>query len=182
MLQLEREAGGTALHGMSWNMWITGNSGSGKSKFVAMLKRYLRAYCAIDKDILVVRTASELMDSRGQSCAENVKQAFAEAVGGVFVIDDAHNLAAEESADDSVNRVTNLLLTESQRTRGQTVVVVCGLKDGVAKFMASNYGLESRFPLHVHIDDYTPSQLGQVRVGGWVAGWMGGWVGGWVSE
>ena len=79
MLQLERESGGAASQGMSWNMWITGKSGCGKTKFAMLLKRYLRAYGAVDKDVLVVRTASQLMDSCACLCAENVKQAFAEA-------------------------------------------------------------------------------------------------------
>ena len=48
---------------MSWNMYVTGKSGCGKTKFAMLLKRYLRAYGAIDKDLFVDTAASELMDS-----------------------------------------------------------------------------------------------------------------------
>ena len=163
MLQLEREAGGTALHGMSWNMWVSGGSGTGKTKFTkSILPRYLRAYGAIDKELVVETTGQDLV-SAGKSPAEALKQAFAEASGGILLIDDAHNLvAADPTVDDTSVRVTSVLLTEIQRSLGQTVVVLAGHKEGLTKFMASNYGLESRFSYHVHIQDYNMKDLVQI--------------------
>ena len=52
MLQMERDGAGAGAAGMSWNMWVTGGSGTGKTKFAHFLARYLRAYGAIDKDLV----------------------------------------------------------------------------------------------------------------------------------
>ena len=85
------------------------------------------------------------------------------AAGGMLLIDDAHDLApSQDPGDESIGRVTNLLLTETQRTRGQTVVVLAGLKEGLKKYIGSDYGLESRFQFHVHIDNYSPAQMVQI--------------------
>jgi Cdc6-like AAA superfamily ATPase len=159
MLQLERDSAGASAQGMSWNMWVTGSSGTGKTKFPGFLCRYLRAYGAVDKDVFIVCGAQSLMSSGKPT--EVLKQHFAEAMGGVLFIDDAHALVqnVDIDGDDSGVRVTSALSSELQRTFGQVVVVLAGLKDGMAKFMASNYGLESRFPFQVHIDDYSAAEL-----------------------
>ena len=159
MLQLERESAGASAQGMSWNMWVTGSSGTGKTKFARFLCRYMRAYGAIDKDVFVDCTAQSLMSSGKPT--ELVKQSFAEAMGGILLIDDAHLLAqnVDGDGDDTGARVTSALLTELQRTFGQIVVVLAGLKDGMAKFMVSSYGLESRFPFAVQISDYSAGEL-----------------------
>ena len=161
MLQLERDSAGASAQGMSWNMWVTGSSGTGKTKFARLLYRYLRAYGAINKQKIVELSAAALLaDSAGSPPTEVLRQAFAEAAGGVLLVDDAHDLVKSDDAQTTVSasQIQGVFLSEMQNWEGHVTVIFAGLKDGLTKLMASP-NIESRFPYHVHIDNYCPAEL-----------------------
>ena len=161
MLQLERDSAGASAQGMSWNMWVTGSSGTGKTKFARLLYRYLRAYGAINKQKIVELSAGALLaDSAGSPPTEVLRQAFAQAAGGVLLVDDAHDLVKSDDAQTTVSasQIQGVFLSEMQNWEGHVTVIFAGLKDGLTKLMASP-NIESRFPYHVHIDNYCPAEL-----------------------
>jgi SpoVK/Ycf46/Vps4 family AAA+-type ATPase len=159
MLQLERDSAGASAQGMSWNIWVTGASGTGKTKFARLFCRYLRAYGAINKQNIVELTASQLRDG-GSPPSEALQQVFAQAAGGVLLIDDAHDLAKSDDSQATVSaaQIQGVLLREMQNWEGHVTVVFAGLKDGLSKLMAAP-NMESRVAFHVHIDDYSPAEL-----------------------
>ena len=159
MLQLERESAGASAQGMSWNLWVTGSSGTGKTKFARFLCRYLRAYGAINKQTIVELTASQIRDG-GIPPSEVLKQGFAQAAGGVLLIDDAHDLVKSDDSQATVSaaQIQGVFLSEMQNWEGHVTVVFAGFKDGMSKLMASP-NIESRFAFHLHIDSYSHAEL-----------------------
>src|SRR6185437_4494299 len=72
------------------------------------------------------------------------------AVGGVLFIDEAYSLAndGEGHADRFGNEAVQALLKRAEDDR-----------DNLVDFLASNPGLNSRFPMRVRFGGYTPGEL-----------------------
>jgi Cdc6-like AAA superfamily ATPase len=162
-LQLERESAGASAQRMIWSTWITGNRGTGKTKFAEFLSRYLRAYGAADKNQYVERTASDL---RSGNVVDAVRQAFSQAAGGVLFIDEAHDMCKADAdtgaVDSSAQKLQSALLSSMDEWEGRVTVVLAGYKDLMTKLMGSSQALENKFRFHIHIDDYTTAELVQI--------------------
>ena len=162
-LQLERQSGGASAQKMLWSTWITGNPGTGKTRFAQLMSRYLRAYGMSDRDLYVECTASDL---RGGNVVDAVKQVFAQAAGGVLFIDEAHDMnqadADTGAVDGSMQKLQSALLQQMDDWEGRITVVLAGYKDLMTKLMGSSKALENKFPFHIHIDDYKTNELVQI--------------------
>jgi hypothetical protein len=161
-LQLESESAAASSQKMSWNAWVTGNSGTGKTKFARFLSRYLRAYGAIGKELFVECTASDL---RSGNVVDAVKQAFQQAAGGVLFIDEAHDMCKSDDSSDggSAHKLQSAIMSGMDEWEGRVTVVLAGYKDPMTKLMGSNPALENKFlNHHVHIDDYSTAEFVQI--------------------
>ena len=97
----------------SWpgNMWVTGNTGTGKTTFSKLVVRHLRWYGAIRDEVLVEKNGMEL---RSGDPAAMLKTWFAEAEGGALFIDEAYSmLSSDEGQDDAGRSAVSALLTEA---------------------------------------------------------------------
>jgi len=83
------------------------------------------------------------------------------AVGGVLFIDEAYSLAndGEGHADRFGNEAVQALLKRAEDDRDNLVVILAGYQRQMEDFLASNPGLNSRFPMRVRFGGYTPGEL-----------------------
>ncbi|KAK3258648.1 hypothetical protein CYMTET_32312 [Cymbomonas tetramitiformis] len=150
---------------MCTNMVITGNPGTGKTTFARLLHRFLHAYGVLSKNVFVEKNGLELKSEHVGGTAPKVKDAVQSAKGGCLFLDEAYALVGESvgaQTDPFSQEAVRTLLTEVENNRTGLMVVLAGYKDKMAQFMRADPGLQRRFPLALHLDDYTPEELAEI--------------------
>jgi hypothetical protein len=159
------EAGGSELVLKTcMNIVLTGNPGTGKTTFSRLLFRFLHAYGILPRDVFVEKNALELKGQYLGQTAPRVKDAVAEAMGGCLFLDEAYALAADGygRTDSFSNEAVRTLLTEVENNRSNLLVVLAGYKDKMGRLMKADPGLPRRFPLALHLDDYSAAELAEI--------------------
>jgi SpoVK/Ycf46/Vps4 family AAA+-type ATPase len=93
--------------------------------------------------------------------APKVRSAVARALGGVLFIDEAYSLA-DSWYDDYGSEAVAELVKLMEEHREDLVVIVAGYDGEMAKFLAKNPGLASRFPNTLQFPDYTDDELVEI--------------------
>jgi SpoVK/Ycf46/Vps4 family AAA+-type ATPase len=154
------------------NLVITGNPGTGKTSFARLLHEFFFTYGVLRKDVFVKLNGLDLKGQYVGSTAPKVQEYFKQAAGGTLFIDEAYNLAGvggnevddgEGGSSDAFARdAIGTLLTEVEENRSGVLVILCGYKTPMARFMRRDPGLARRFPKRLHLPDYSPSQLSEI--------------------
>jgi AAA+ superfamily predicted ATPase len=139
---------------------ITGNPGTGKTRFAEILCRFLVAYGLLPKQVFVARNANELKAEHVGGTTPKVQAVVAEAMGGCLFLDEAHGLAAGgngvgEMGDQFSKEVIKTLLTEVENNRTSLMVVLAGYKNEMEKLMRMDPGLPRRFQARLDLPDCT---------------------------
>lgn len=79
------------------------------------------------------------------------------------VQDEAYALGGTDQGVDSyASDAIRTLLTEVENNRTAVLVVLAGYKDKMTRLLNADPGLPRRFPLQLHLSDYTPEDLGKI--------------------
>lgn len=159
------ESGGNpSVLATSLNLIVTGSPGTGKTTFARLLHKFLHAYGILRRDAFVERNGLDLKGSYVGQTAPKVQETFADAMGGTLFIDEAYALAGGRHTDSFSHDAVRTLLTELENNRSKLCVVMAGYKDKMERLMSADPGLPRRFPLQLHLADYTPAELVQIAV------------------
>jgi AAA+ superfamily predicted ATPase len=93
------------------------------------------------------------------STAIRTQEAFDRSRGGVLFIDEAYALAPEDGGRDFGREAIDTLVKLMEDHRDAVVVIVAGYTEEMARFLASNPGVASRFSRTVTFGDYTSQEL-----------------------
>jgi len=148
------------------NLVLTGNPGAGKTTAARLLFRALRAYGLLKKSVFVERNALELKGTHiGWTCPQ-VKEMVQAALGGCLFLDEAYALSGStkdgDRGDSFADEALRTLLTETENNRTSLCVVLAGYRDAMEGLMRADPGLVRRFPIALHLDDYTPPELAAI--------------------
>ena len=152
--KLRTEAGLKAPR-MSRHLIFVGNPGTGKTTVARLVGAIYKALGLLPKGQLVEVDRSELVAGYVGQTAMKTAEVCAKAVGGVLFIDEAYALTGDQYAEEAVNT----LVKEMEDHRLDLVVIVAGYPDPMARFIAQNPGLASRFTTTIEFDDYTDDEL-----------------------
>lgn len=150
------------------NFVFTGNPGTGKTTVARLFGKMLQEIGLRDENGAFVETSGQKLLADGSA---KFKATLESATPGVLFVDEVYQLDPVGNGDGRA--ITNAIMEATENDRTKLTVIVAGYADDVReKWLASNDGLPSRFPFHIHFDDFNESELrsiflDNVRSAGW---------------
>lgn len=132
-------------------MAFVGNPGTGKTTVAQMTADLLYSMGVILTDKAITVSALDLIGR--VNSVEALKDYCTRAFGGVLFIDEAYELSPY---------CIPVLLDIMEKERDNITVILAGYNQEMNLFLNQNQGLKSRFPVTVHFDDYSISELTEI--------------------
>lgn len=154
--QLRTDA--TTLH-----MIFKGNPGTGKTTVARILGRILNDIGVLPKGHLVEAERADLVGEYIGHTAQKTREMIKKASGGILFIDEAYTLAQGGEKDFGKECVATLVKA-MEDNRDNLIIILAGYSDEMDRFLRSNPGLRSRFPIHINFSDYDAEELFQIAL------------------
>ena len=146
-------------HRVSLHSLFLGRPGTGKTTVCKIFGSLLHQAGALSKGHVVVCDRGTFIGTLWGDEERAMRQIVDRARGGVLMIDEAYLFNGKNDNDPGkivIQLLMNLLADESQR---DIAVVLCGYKEPMQKMLATNPGLQSRFPNKFEFSDFTVDEL-----------------------
>lgn len=142
---------------------MTGNPGTGKTTIARLIAEAYAEIGIISNDNFIEANRASLIGQYIGETEKNVKEMLRLARGGCLFIDEAYSLVTDtHESRDYGKRVIDTLMTELSDPNNDTLIIIAGYEKEMNRFLQTNPGLESRFPVRLHFADYTVSELLQM--------------------
>ena len=159
MQQLRAQFGQKSESKVGLNFVFKGNPGTGKTTVARLLGNILANYGLIDDPEVVTYTKGDLVDGTVGGGSRNVEKMFDAAVGKILFIDEAYQLA-ENDSKDALDAITNMMT--DLRYKDKMAIILAGYPGDMAKLISSNPGLKSRFTQDIIFEDYNDDDLTEI--------------------
>jgi SpoVK/Ycf46/Vps4 family AAA+-type ATPase len=158
-----KEAGVVTTNEQTLNIIFSGNPGTGKTTMARLFASMLKSMGILKRGHFVEVDRSHLVAEYAGQTALKTTEVVESALGGVLFIDEAYSLVEEGTAGGGFGKeAIDTLVRHIENHRENLVVILAGYTDEMEKFLESNPGLSSRFPLNITFPDYTAEQLAQM--------------------
>ena len=147
------------LHDVSLHSVFLGRPGTGKTTVCKIFGSLLRQAGALSKGHVVVCDRGTFIGTLWGDEERSMRQVLEMARGGVLMIDEAYLLYSSHENDPGklvIQLLMNVLADEHQR---DIAVVLCGYREPMMNLLATNPGLQSRFPNKFDFTDFTVDEL-----------------------
>lgn len=147
-----------------FNIILTGDPGTGKTTVARLIGRIFYENGLLSKGHTVETNRASLVGRYIGESEANTSAKIAEAKGGILLIDEIYSLTSEvsdtagETRDFGV-KVIDTLMPVISDPNSDLIVIGCGYKKEMNKFLNANPGLASRFPMVLNFENLTLDQL-----------------------
>jgi len=147
---------------ISNHMVFYGNPGTGKTTIARKLGELYALLGVLSKGHFVETDRSGLVGGFLGQTAIKTTEVLDRALGGILFIDEAYSLSSSEGTDQYGQEAVDTLLKYMEDHRDDLVIILAGYQEPMARLMASNPGLKSRFNKYFSFDDYSSDELQQI--------------------
>ena len=175
-------SGASSLH-----MLFTGNPGTGKTTVARLMGRLFKAVNLLPRGHLVEVSRVDLVGQHVGETAVKTQGVVERATGGVLFVDEAYTLVSDSKDSFGREALENVMkCMEDMREVSfayivglfcsccralltprcqELVVILAGYPADMEQLLQANSGLKSRFPVTVHLPDYSAEELVQIAEG-----------------
>lgn len=161
-VQQRRRALGLPVPTHSHHLVFVGPPGTGKTTVARLLGRILRALGILDHGEVREVAREDLVGGYLGETALKADRVVDEALGGILFVDEAYTLAPENPMDSFGAEAIATLVKRMEDDRDRFVLIVAGYEREMARFLASNPGLASRFSETISFPHYDPDELERI--------------------
>lgn len=144
------------------HMVFTGNPGTGKTTAARLIGEAFTEIGLLKRsnaNLPFVEISNSNIAHPHVGGSEKILAAkFREAKGGVVFIDEAYSLIGHADHNSDMKNIA-AIVQYMEDMRDEVMVIAAGYPKDMAKFMAFNSGLASRFPTTIHFPDYAVPEL-----------------------
>ena len=140
------------------HMIFKGNPGTGKTTVARILGKMLAELKVLPKGHLVEVERADLVGEYIGHTAQKCREQLKKAMGGILFIDEAYSLA-RGGAKDFGKEAIDTLVKAMEDHKNEIILILAGYEGEMEKFLRTNPGLRSRFPIHLHFPDYSCDEL-----------------------
>jgi stage V sporulation protein K len=140
------------------HMIFKGNPGTGKTTVARILAKFFKEVGILDQGHLVEVERADLVGEYIGHTAQRTKEHIRKAMGGILFIDEAYSLARGGERDFGREAI-DCLVKGMEDNKDNLIIILAGYQNEMEKFILTNPGIRSRFPIHLNFRDYNLDEL-----------------------
>ena len=145
------------------HMVFKGNPGTGKTTVARILGKMFAEIGVLSRGHLVEVERADLVGEYIGHTAQKTREVLKKAQGGILFIDEAYTLC-QGGEKDFGREAIGTMVKMMEDERNNFVIILAGYSLEMGRFLQSNPGLRSRFPIHIDFPDYDADDLLQIAL------------------